>query len=93
MKKRTGGASLPSFKKEEVETIDDDAEKKCWKGYKKAGTQKLFGKTYNRCVKANEEFVNEAKDETEEGILEVLFERKRSVKNNMTLKRKEEYER
>jgi hypothetical protein len=29
--------------------------KKCWKGYKKQGTQKLFGKTYNRCVKANEE--------------------------------------
>ena len=25
--------------------------KKCWPGYKKAGTQKLFGKTYNRCVK------------------------------------------
>ena len=25
--------------------------KKCWKGYKKVGTQKLFGKTYNRCVK------------------------------------------
>jgi len=29
--------------------------KKCWKGYKKEGTQKLFGKTYNRCVKADEE--------------------------------------
>jgi len=29
----------------------DEAGKKCWKGYKKAGTQKLFGKTYNRCVK------------------------------------------
>ena len=29
--------------------------KKCWKGYKKAGTQKLFGKTYNRCVKAGYE--------------------------------------
>jgi len=27
--------------------------KKCWPGYKKKGTQKLFGKTYNRCVKAN----------------------------------------
>ena len=39
---------------EESETIDE-AGKKCWKGYKKAGTQKLFGKTYNRCVKANEE--------------------------------------
>ena len=25
--------------------------KKCWKGYKKVGTQKLFGKTYNRCEK------------------------------------------
>jgi hypothetical protein len=25
--------------------------KKCWKGYKKTGTQELFGKTYNRCVK------------------------------------------
>jgi len=28
-----------------------EAGQKCWKGYKKAGTQKLFGKTYNRCVK------------------------------------------
>ena len=28
--------------------------KKCWKGYKKVGTQKLFGKTYNRCVKKEE---------------------------------------
>ena len=32
----------------------DEANKKCWKGYKKAGTQKLFGKTYNRCVKKEE---------------------------------------
>ena len=29
----------------------DEAGKKCWPGYKKKGTQKLFGKTYNRCVK------------------------------------------
>ena len=28
-----------------------EASKKCWPGYKKKGTQKLFGKTYNRCVK------------------------------------------
>ena len=40
------------LKREEVEIIDE-AGKKCWKGYKKAGTQKLFGKTYNRCVKAH----------------------------------------
>jgi hypothetical protein len=31
--------------------LEEGKGKKCWKGYKKAGTQKLFGKTYNRCVK------------------------------------------
>ena len=31
--------------------------KKCWSGYEKKGTQKLFGKTYNRCVK-KEQFSN-----------------------------------
>ena len=31
-----------------------DEAKKCWKGYEKKGTQKLFGKTYNRCVKKEE---------------------------------------
>ena len=29
----------------------NEAGKKCWKGYEKKGTQTLFGKTYNRCVK------------------------------------------
>ena len=33
--------------------IISEGGKKCWKGYKKVGTQKLFGKTYNRCVKAH----------------------------------------
>ena len=37
----------------------DEAVKKCWKGYKKAGTQKLFGKTYNRCVKAGDEVTHD----------------------------------
>ena len=32
----------------------NEAGKKCWKGCKKVGTQKLFGKTYNRCVKEND---------------------------------------
>ena len=52
-------------KKEEFEldasnTFADAIEeaKKCWKGYEKKGTQKLFGKTYNRCVK-KEEYVQE----------------------------------
>jgi hypothetical protein len=32
-----------------------DEANKCWPGYKKKGTQKLFGKPYNRCVKAEYE--------------------------------------
>ena len=27
---------------------------KCWKGYEKKGTKKMFGKTYNNCVKKEE---------------------------------------
>ena len=38
------------------EEVEIGEAKKCWKGYKKVGTQKLFGKTYNRCEK--EEFSN-----------------------------------
>jgi hypothetical protein len=46
---------------------DLDEAKKCWKGYKKAGTQKLFGKTYNRCVKAGYEAEGEQLDEKRDG--------------------------
>jgi len=38
----------------------DEASKKCWKGYEKKGTQKLFGKTYNRCVKKESVSVEDA---------------------------------
>jgi len=35
--------------------------KKCWPGYEKKGTKKMFGKTYNNCVKKEEvEIVDEA---------------------------------
>jgi len=40
-----------------VEVISE-AGKKCWKGYKKTGTQKIFGKTYNRCEKENYDYSN-----------------------------------
>jgi hypothetical protein len=36
------------------ETMVDEA-KKCWPGYEKKGTKKMFGKTYNNCVKVKEE--------------------------------------
>jgi len=37
-----------------VGKILDEAGKKCWPGYEKKGTQTLFGKKYNRCVKKEE---------------------------------------
>ena len=40
-------------KKEEFE-LEEKKGQKCWPGYEKKGTQKLFGKTYNRCVKKEE---------------------------------------
>ena len=35
--------------------------KKCWPGYEKKGTKKMFGKTYNNCVKKEEVVYSEAK--------------------------------
>ena len=54
---RKAGVSLPFIQNNHIELEGeqlDEAGKKCWKGYEKKGTQKLFGKTYNRCVKAEE---------------------------------------
>ena len=45
---------------------------KCWKGYEKKGTKKMFGKTYNNCVKKEEV-------EFQEGSYED-FEKKSGVK-------------
>ena len=50
------GAKVPAYNREE--TSFEEA-KKCWKGYEKKGTQKLFGKTYNRCVKKEENELEE----------------------------------
>jgi len=41
------------------EQIDEG--QKCWKGYEKKGTKKMFGKTYNNCVKKEENEIDEAK--------------------------------
>jgi len=32
----------------------NEAGQKCWKGYEKKGTKRMFGKTYNNCVKKEE---------------------------------------
>ena len=41
--------------------------KKCWPGYEKKGTQKLFGKTYNRCVKEGKVPWNDPKHPLQSG--------------------------
>ena len=59
--KATEYESIDIIKPEPLEPTDGigskligESGKKCWKGYEKTGTQKLFGKTYNRCVKKEE---------------------------------------
>jgi hypothetical protein len=47
-------------------------EQKCWPGYKKKGTQKLFGKTYNRCVKAENVTIEDADGKTFAEVIDVV---------------------
>jgi hypothetical protein len=47
----------------------NEAGKKCWKGYEKKGTQTLFGKTYNRCVKKKS---TKESVEFDEGIVDTV---------------------
>jgi hypothetical protein len=72
--KRLGGtgAELPTIKKEErlVDKIID--EMKCWPGYKKKGTQKLFGKKYNRCVKAENVTLEDADGNTFAEVIDLI---------------------
>ena len=38
-----------------------DEGQKCWPGYEKKGTKKMFGKTYNNCVKKEENEIDEGR--------------------------------
>ncbi len=52
------GESYRKFKPKSAGTFkeDEQLDEKCWKGYEKQGTKKMFGKTYPNCVKnTNEE--------------------------------------
>jgi hypothetical protein len=52
--------------------LEVDEAKKCWPGYEKKGTQKLFGKTYNRCVKKEDIDLTDAYGETFATIVDVV---------------------
>jgi hypothetical protein len=47
-------------------------EMKCWPGYKKKGTQKLFGKKYNRCVKAEDVTIEDAEGNTFAEVVDLI---------------------
>ena len=51
-------------------------EKKCWPGYEKKGTKKMFGKTYNNCVKKEEAEVQET--EIQEGSKDACYHKVKS---------------
>ncbi len=60
-KKRAGAAQQKNIDDKYVDTVDSNSKagiykntseaQKCWKGYEKKGTKKMFGKTVNNCVK------------------------------------------
>jgi hypothetical protein len=57
----TAADYVASGEMEEQKIVDKIIdEMKCWTGYKKKGTQKLFGKNYNRCVKAEDVTIEDA---------------------------------
>jgi len=56
-----------NMRREETESLGEG--QKCWKGYEKKGTKKMFGKVVNNCVK-KEEFVDEAKHTATKSDLE-----------------------
>jgi len=50
----TGASGEGGWRRTNIE--EEQLDEKCWKGYKKQGTKKMFGKTYPNCVKnTNEE--------------------------------------
>ena len=61
------------------EQIDEG--QKCWKGYEKKGTKKMFGKTYNNCVKKEETEIEEKKDPCWDTHKQVGMNKKKQVVN------------
>ena len=47
-------------------------EMKCWKGYKKKGTQELFGKKYNRCVKKEDVTIEDVDGNTFVEVVDLI---------------------
>jgi hypothetical protein len=53
-------------------TSGEMEEMKCWPGYKKKGTQELFGKKYNRCVKAEDVTIEDLDGNTFAEVVDLI---------------------
>jgi hypothetical protein len=56
----------------EMEEQASFGEMKCWPGYKKKGTQTLFGKKYNRCVKSEDVTIEDAEGNTFAEVIDLI---------------------
>jgi hypothetical protein len=69
----TAADYVSSGEMEEQKLVDKIMdEMKCWPGYKKKGTQKLFGKKYNRCVKAEDVTIEDAEGNTFAEVVDLI---------------------
>ena len=69
----TAADYVASGEMEEQKIVDKIIdEMKCWPGYKKKGTQKLFGKKYNRCVKAENVTIEDADGNTFAEVVDLI---------------------
>jgi len=70
----TAADYVASGEMEEQKLVDKIMdEMKCWPGYKKKGTQKLFGKKYNRCVKAEDVTIEDADGNTFAEVVDLII--------------------
>ncbi len=69
----TAADYVTSGEMEEQKLVDKIVdEMKCWPGYKKKGTQTLFGKKYNRCVKAEDVTIEDADGNTFAEVVDLI---------------------
>jgi hypothetical protein len=69
----TAADYVASGEMEEQKIVDKIMdEMKCWPGYKKKGTQTLFGKKYNRCVKAEDVSIEDADGNTFAEVVDLI---------------------
>ena len=70
----TAADYVASGEMEEQKLVDKILdEMKCWTGYEKKGTQKIFGKKYNKCVKKENVTIEDAEGNTFAEVIDLIL--------------------